>query len=203
MGRTGRVDPGRVFACVFVIGAHLVFWSVLTRKIVLPVPAGDADEALQVTWIEPPQPSAPPASAAADRPDAPQAMPRRQRPAPAVPPDPAMQDTAAPSGRAPMSAVFIEQGRQLSRTRIDADAFAADPLVHRAAQLPGPGTDTFRMRTPISPERVLRAIGGLVGGPGYTTDPCPRVASNIGELSQLGDGELLQEELRRKRALCD
>ena len=203
MGRTGRVDSSRVFACVFVIGAHLVFWWVLTRKIVLPVPAGDADDALQVTWIEPPPPSIAPASAVANRPDTPQPTPRRPQPEPVGPPDPALDDTATPLDRTPMSAVFIEQGRRLSRTRIDAGAFAADPLARRAAQLPGPGNDTFRMRAPISAERVLRAIGGLVGGPGYTTDPCPRVASNIGELSQLGDSELLQEELRRKRALCD
>jgi hypothetical protein len=200
MGRTGRVDFGRVFACVFVVTAHLAFFWVVTRKIVLPVPAGDADEALQVTWIEPPPPSAPPASAAASRVDAPQSVPQR---APAAPPATVKEDTVAPSDRAPMSAVFIEQGRQLSHARIQADAFAPDPLAHHAVKLPGAGNDTFRMRTPISAERVLRAIGGLVAGPGYTTDPCARVASNIQQLSQAGDSELLQEELRRKRTLCD
>src|SRR3546814_15817014 len=49
----------------------------------------------------------------------------------------------------------------------------------------------------------LLKIGARAGGPGYATDPCSRVASNIGELSQLGDSERLQEELRRKRDLCD
>lgn len=203
MERTGRVDPGHVFACVFAIVAHLFFWWMLTRKIVLP--AGETGGALQVTWIEPPLPSPPPATAA-NRTDA--ARPAAPRtPAPRTPP-PAerhveTQGTPSSPRNAPISAVFIEQGRQLSRSAIGADAFAADPLAHRAARLPGPGTDTFRMREPISPERVLRAVGALLAGPGYTTDPCPRVAENIDRLSQEGDSELLQEELRRKRALCD
>ena len=203
MGWTRRVDFGRVFACVFVVGAHLVFWWVLTRKIVLPVPAGDADDALQVTWIEPPPAPVPPPPVAAGRPDAQPPSPRRLQPVPVEPADPAVDDAAAPSDRARLGAVFLEQGRQLSRARIDADAFAADPLAHRAAKLPGPGRDRFRMREPVSPERMLRAVGALLAGPGYTTDPCPRVAENIDRLSQEGDSELLQEELRRKRALCD
>ena len=203
MGWTRRVDFGRVFACVFVVGAHLVFWWVLTRKIVLPVPAGDADDALQVTWIEPPPAPVPPPSVAAGRPDAQPPSPRRLQPVPVEPADPAVDDAAAPSDRARLGAVFLEQGRQLSRAGIDADAFAADPLAHRAAKLPGPGRDRFRMREPASPERMLRAVGALLAGPGYTTDPCPRVDDNIDRLSQSGDSELLQEELRRKRALCD
>ena len=203
MGRTGKVDPGHVFACVFTILAHVFFWWMLTRKIVLP--AGETGRALQVTWIEPPLPSpAPPATEI--RPDA--TRPAAPRTPPARAPAPAgtrVEAHAAPQapGNAPMSAVFIEQGRQLSRAAIGADAFAADPLAHRAARLPGPGTDRFRMRQPVSPERVLRSIGALLAGPGYTTDPCPRVDDNIDRLSQSGDSELLQEELRRKRALCD
>lgn len=203
MGRTGRVDLGRVFAGVFVVAAHLAFFWVMTRKIVFPVPTGDASEALQVTWIEPAPAPVPPASAAASRPDAPQTVPRRALRAPAVPPDVATDDTATPSVRAPMSAVFIEQARQLSGTEGDDALFAPDPLAHRRANLPGPDSERFRMRNPPSIRGTLLKIGAMVGGPGYTTDPCPRVASNIGELSQLGDNALLQEELRRKRALCD
>src|SRR3546814_16247786 len=59
------------------------------------------------------------------------------------------------------------------------------------------------MRAPPSIRGTLLKIGAMAGGPGYATDPCSRVASNIGELSQLGDSERLQEELRRKRDLCD
>lgn len=203
MGRTGRVDPGHVFACVFAIVAHLFFWWMLTRKIVLP--AGETSGALQVTWIEPSLPSPPPATAA-NRPDAARPTAPR-RPAPSTPPPTHVeaQDTPPSPGSAPMSAVFIEQGRQLSRAAIDADAdaFVADPLAHRAAKLPGAGDDGFRMSNPPSIRGTLLKIGAVFGGPGYTTDPCQRVASNIGELSQLGDSALLQEELRRKRALCD
>src|SRR3546814_16576287 len=59
------------------------------------------------------------------------------------------------------------------------------------------------MRAPPSIRGTLLKIGAMAGGPGYATDPCSRVASNIGELSQLGDSERLQEELRRKRDLCE
>src|SRR5690606_16603494 len=161
--------------------------------------------ALQVTWIEPPLPSPPP-PATEIRPDALHtATPRTPAPRTPLPAETQVEAHATPPspGNVSMSAVFIEQGRELSRAAIYADAFAADPLAHRAARLPGPGTDTFRMRQPTSPERVLRSIGALIAGPGYTTDPCPRVDENIDRLSQSGDSELLQEELRRKRALCD
>src|SRR5690606_35247336 len=122
MGRTGRVDPGHVFACVFTIVAHIFFWWMLTRKIVLP--AGETAGALQVTWIEPPLPSPPP-PATENRPDAmgtaAPAMPAPRTPPPA---ETRLEAHATPPspGNAPMSAVFIEQGRQLSRAAIDADA---------------------------------------------------------------------------------
>src|SRR3546814_13658817 len=74
------------------------------------------------------------------------------------------------------------------------------PLAHKRANLPGPDNERFRMSNPPSIRGTLLKIGAVFGGPSYTTDPCQRVASNIGELSQLGDNALLQEELRRKRA---
>src|SRR3546814_2459474 len=54
MGQTGEVDFNRVLACVVVVAAHLAFFWVMTRKITLPLPAGDTGDALQLTWIEPP-----------------------------------------------------------------------------------------------------------------------------------------------------
>lgn len=198
MGRTGRVDPGHAFACAFTIAAHVFFWWMLTRKTILPAGQGGA---LQVTWIEPSPPPASEIRTGAMR----KATPRAPAPRAPSPVETQVEAHAAqpPPENAPMSAVFIAQGRELSRAAIGADAFTADPLAHRPASLPGPGTDAFRMRQPISPERVLRSIGGLLAGSGYTTDPCPRVKENIDRLSQSGDSELLQEELRRKRALCD
>src|SRR3546814_20912767 len=76
------------------------------------------------------------------------------------------------------------------------------PLAHKRANLPGPDNERFRMSNPTSIRGTLLKIGAVFGGPSYTTDPYQRVASNIGELSQLGDNAPLQEELRRKSALC-
>lgn len=58
------------------------------------------------------------------------------------------------------------------------------------------------MREPISPASVVAGIGKLLGGPGYTTDPCPRIRDNIANLATGGPSELLDEELRRDRQLC-
>jgi hypothetical protein len=202
MGRTGKVEFGRVFACVFVIGAHLVFWWMLTRKIALPEPVDEADEALQLTWIEPPKPLVLPSPAAA--PDDPRPAPTPVRKPPVRATTPEATPAAAPVPARSMSAIFIEQARQPSGARDGDDVpFAPDPLAHRRAKLPGAGSDRFRMRAPPSIRGTLLKIGAMAGGPGYATDPCSRVASNIGELSQLGDSERLQEELRRKRDLCD
>jgi hypothetical protein len=205
MGRTGEVDGGRVFAWLFVLGAHLAFWWVLTRKVALPEPVDDTDEALQLTWIEPPKPSLTPDATATAAPDdrRPAPAPVRKPPVRAKTPPEATPAVAPVPDRA-LSAVFIEQARQLSGTRAGGDtSFAPDPLAHRRAKLPGTGDDRFRMRAPPSIRGALLRIGAMAGGPGYTTDPCPRVAGNIDALSQLGDSELLQEELRRKRELCD
>src|SRR3546814_17611032 len=54
MGRTGEVDFNRLVACVVVVAAHFAFFWGMTRKITLPLPAGDTGDALQLTWIEPP-----------------------------------------------------------------------------------------------------------------------------------------------------
>ena len=202
MGRTGEVDFNRVLACVVVVAAHLAFFWVMARKIVLPEPVDDADGALQLTWIERPKPSSLPSLAAASDDQRPAPTPVRKPPVRATTPE--ATPAAAPVPARSMSAIFIEQARQPSGTRDGGDApFATDPLAHRRAKLPGAGSDSFRMRAPPSIRGTLLKIGAMTGGPGYATDPCSRVASNIGELSQLGDSELLQEELRRKRDLCD
>jgi hypothetical protein len=38
------------------------------------------------------------------------------------------------------------------------------------------------MRPPPSPQRTLRMIGQLLGGPNYTTDPCPEIRQNLAGL---------------------
>lgn len=205
MGRTGKVDGVRVVAWTFALGAHLMLLWLATRKIAPPEPASDARSALRLVWLEPAK-SVPSVPAPAAEPP-----PSERRPAPTSAPRPPTRATPAPEpaaaaapgpGKA-MSAVFIEQARQLSDIPAGGAQFVPDPLAHRDATLPGSGGGRFRMRAPPSIRRALLKIGTMAGGPGYTTDPCARIAGNLGELSQLGDSELLQEELRRKRALCD
>src|SRR3546814_21154431 len=113
MGRTGKVEFGRVFACVFVIGAHLVFWWMLTRKIALPEPVDEAEEALQLTWIEPPKPLVLPIPAAA--PDDPRPAPTPVRTPQVRAPTPEPTPPAATVPDTPISQLFIDQAPQPSR----------------------------------------------------------------------------------------
>src|SRR3546814_1446567 len=107
---------------------------------------------------------------AVQRPTASGTVPRRTLRAPAVLDTPTPRPGASPRD-VPLSAVFIEQGRRLAVPAPDPDAFRADPLAHRAAKLTGVQDDTFRMHTPLSNERVLRAIGGRFAGSGHNTVP--------------------------------
>ena len=202
---TGKVDADRVVAWLVVIGAHALFWWLLTRDASGDATAEGDGDALQLAWIEPPPPLPPPPIPAVRTPSPPAATPGPdRRPPPDTRADDATPQATTPASRMPLSAVFIEQARRLPAAGDDhADAFRADPLAHRAATLPGVQADTFRMRPPPSIRGALLKIGAMAGGPGYTTDPCPRIADNINALSQGGDSPLLQEELRRKRRLCD
>lgn len=138
--------------------------------------------------------------------------PQRSRPVrPAIQPRPI--DLAAPVAAAlpavsPAEAApsgWAEQARQSVQTR-EPISFAADPLRNRHAQLPGgDGRGRFRMKEPLSPQKILQKIGGMAGGPGYSQSPCPRIASNLpGLLTATSDREreLLDEELRRDREYC-
>src|SRR3546814_788297 len=100
MGRTGEVDFNRVLACVVVVAAHLAFFWVMTRKITLPLPAGDTGDALQLTWSErPASPRSPPPTPATtpDRRDRAPAS-TRDPPARAPAPDPNEHTDPPPSG---------------------------------------------------------------------------------------------------------
>ena len=201
MTRTGEVDVDRVFACLVVLGTHLLLWWMLMRATTIFVSVDEGSDALQVSWIEPPAPMpviplatampAPPQRTGVGKPDVAAAR--------AIDPD---RDAASPQAQPSMSAVFIEQGRRLLDAQDDGDDFTRDPFASRNARLPGKQADTFRMRDPISPQAVLRRIGKVFGGAGYTTDPCPQIRENIAGLAPGGDSELLQEELRRQRAYC-
>src|SRR3546814_1918737 len=68
MGRTGEVEAGRVVACLFVLGAHLLFWWVLT--LASRGPGAGRGDALQVIWIEPAEQPPPVPPDAVQRPTA-------------------------------------------------------------------------------------------------------------------------------------
>jgi hypothetical protein len=203
MREAGKLDRDRLVAVLVVVGAHAAFCWLLLRAAAVPPLPGAGNDALQVRWIDPPEREAAAKTTRAPTPRSP--APRRVEPRRPQPPSGApMHD--APESDAPMSAVFIEQGNRFAHDLVQGEAAAgADPFADRRAPLPGRAGGAFRMREPRSLQRTLRRVGQLVGGPGYSTDPCPRIRDNIASLAN-GEGaerELLAEELRRKNALCD
>ena len=120
----------------------------------------------------------------------------------------ALRDAARARGdaRAELDALLDEAtARDWAREQA-APTFTADPFASRRGQLPGgDGRGRFRMKEPLSPQKVLQMIGGMAGGPGYSQSPCPRIASNLGGLltaTSDQERELLEEELRRDREYC-
>jgi hypothetical protein len=101
-----------------------------------------------------------------------------------------------------LSAVFLQQGRRLAEEAAPIGDFARDPFAERSDLMATPRTDRFRVKTQVTPELVAQAVGVLFGGAGYTTDPCPRVRSNLANLGTGNERELVDEEVRRLRRLC-
>lgn len=89
-----------------------------------------------------------------------------------------------------------------SETKLD---FKQDPFKSRVAKLPG-GTRRGSIRVSSnSPQRILRMIGGIVGGKDYDPDPCPRNRQNIAALSTStdeGERAALMRELEFDREHC-
>lgn len=123
----------------------------------------------------------------------------------AAPAGPPLPTPSASTAEATPSSNWAEQARQSAQAR-EPLSFTADPLRNRHAQLPGgDGRGRFRMKEPLTPRKVLRAIGEMAGGRGYSQSPCPRIAANLpGLLTATSDQEreLLEEELRRDREYC-
>lgn len=205
MAATGTIDRQRVAAWLVVAAVHAGLGWLLLRASIVRVPAGTlGDDALQLTWIEPPSPADP--GTPADRAAPVRGMGRKPErrvvrapiegaAAPVVP--------QPPAPAAGLSAVFLEQARRLTHAA-PGGAVAADPFANRDARLPGHEASAFRMREPRSLQGALRKVGALFGGAGYSTDPCPQIRKNVAALGN-GEGserELLQEELRRQRAYC-
>lgn len=200
MQQTRRFDAGHVAALAIAILLHSVAgWLVLQAR----SGRGDASAeagVLQITWIERPAPSRPlepPPESTRER-----RTPLRED-APAIrQPEAVVHGDAVPEPSRPLSAVFLEQGRQLARAQAGAHDFVQDPFANRRHALSDAGGGRFRMREPMSAAKVVAGIGQLFGGAGYEIDPCPRIRRNIAALGTGGDSELLQEEFRRQRQFC-
>ena len=191
----------RAMAWLGVIGVHACLFWLLTRQ-TLVVSATSDGPRLRLTFIEPARP--------------PITRPLARRPAstPLSKAAPASSRTtvvlSSPATRTSEPAAITadrmrEQARDWAREQA-APTFTADPFASRRGQLPGgDGRGRFRMKEPLSPQKVLQMIGGMAGGPGYSQSPCPRIASNLGGLltaTSDQERELLEEELRRDREYC-
>ena len=205
-----RIDMDRVLAWCCVLIAHLLAWWWLTRPQVAQPPGVEAD-GLDVVWIEParqvapeppladipPQPAASAAATAHDE------MGDRRSETLTPPSSTSTAEAVVDPDPSPsLSAVFIEHGREWVQRQHPPGDFARNPLTHRTVPRAEPRRDKFAMREPVSPASVVASIGKLLGGPDYTTDPCPRIRDNITNLAIGGPSELLDEELRRDRQLC-
>ncbi len=195
-----REDRDRAWA---VLGVAVVFatagWMLLKR--VPPPPPERRDVALDVTWIDRAPSPPPPSLPATPLPPLERAAAMRPRRARAqVPPGKAPAAAAPTVGDRPLTVVATDQAREWARQQAPSSDFAPDPLRRRLRT--EPTRERFRWSPPPAPADVVRAIGTLVGGAGYTTDPCPQVRENIARLSTGGHEDLLQEELRRQAALC-
>ena len=193
-GRTAQV-----IACAWVVAVHAgLFWLLGMQQRNAGKPFdGPRMRLVLIERIAPPPPTLPPRSSSRT-PSAPRERSTAASPAPA----PLQPEAAIPSTAS--AGELLEQGREWARQQAPAPAFTSDPLRSRRTQLPGgdaPGT--FRMRDPVTPARVVEAIGTLFGG--GPSSPCPRIGSNIPHLltaTSDRERELLQEELRRDREYC-
>ncbi|HYM87323.1 MAG TPA: hypothetical protein VET30_11405 [Pseudoxanthomonas sp.] len=127
--------------------------------------------------------------------------PSRARPSIMLPSPSSAQATDSTPDTAASTGALLEQGRQWTREQAP-PAFNTDPFRSRHAQLPGgERPDSFRMKEPLSPVRVVGFIARAFGD----RDPCPNNRSRLsGLLTATSEQErkLLQEELRRDRDYC-
>lgn len=101
---------------------------------------------------------------------------------------------------------YLAQGAAWAAETAPATNFQPGLTASRIPRLPGgaPG-GRFHMREPPSPQRTLQAIGRMLAGPDYTTDPCPRMHDNVhGLLPDTSDEgrRRLAWELREYRERC-
>lgn len=208
MARRHGAGIDRVAAFAIALAAHLALFGAWLSGTRSPGKAAAGDDALQVVWIERPRPRARPAPSA-PQPVAPGIATPSIPAAPARPPSTALTGAATtpsppaePEPSRPLSAVFVEQGRELARAQHGHD-FTRNVLVDAQAVRIDVAPERIRMREPLTPAKVVGAVGVLFGGPGYETDPCPRIRRNLGNLVTAGrDDPALREELHRHRQFC-
>lgn len=202
-GSERQAGATQAIAWLGVVGVHVCLLWLLTRQEpgTANVDDGPRLRLLSVTPARPlPPPVSPPRSSIPPA-QIPRGAPTARRPL-VVLTAPVVQ-TSEPV--VPAADQLQEQARDWA-ARQAPPAFAADPFGSRHAQLPGgDGRGRFRMKEPLSPQKILQKIGSMAGGPGYSQSPCPRIASNLsGLLTATSEHErqLLDEELRRDREYC-
>lgn len=202
MARERDVDA-KVLSAGLAIACHVALGWWLLRPAAVPAIPAAAAPVLQVTWIERtvseralrvPPPDSPAITAAAGN-----------APPPAPIPDPGGMVSAPATSdpqdaQGPAAATLLQQGLEWASTQHGQPDFRPDPL--RGPRREPRAAERFAMRDPVAPADVARAIGTLVGGPGYETSPCPRIRRNLAALGPAGDSELMREEIRRLQSLC-
>ena len=169
--------------------------AMLMRPGIVPIPLSHA--AIDVVWITParapppmqPRPVSPNPARIATRAQAARepSLPERALPGVDAPPEPAR----------PLSAIYIDQVRDIAQPAIS----TSDPLADRRTRLPGEGDGRFRMREPTTVASVVNGIGRMFGGRD-PDEPCRENRRNIGELALDGDSEALRQQLDYEHRLC-
>lgn len=182
-------------ATVAVLSTTAMFWGLSRMMRPIAAPAV-VDAPLQVVWIAresttPPDESPPTTGRRLAAAPASRAMP----PARAKPgsPSPAMREPARP-----LSAVYLMQARDATATD---PARAPGPLADRQVQLPGAGSERFRMRRQASVATVVSGIGRMFGARD-PDEPCREHRRNIGDLALDGDSAALQQQIDYERRRC-
>lgn len=200
------VSQGRAHTRTVALGAtlmvHLALGVGLWRLTGdAPHPARSAP-AMQVVWIDAPNPPPPVASVTA-APQSPRmpASASRASPPPSRQRRPALQavDVTAPMVvDAPRTRPSLQdQASALARSAAPAGSFAPDPLRHR----PPPRADgRFAMHGPVSAQDVVNGIGALFGG--GPSDPCPRIREHLANADMGAGRAMANEEIERLRRNC-
>lgn len=205
--RRGREGwPFRLSVAALVLLLHAGFYLLFVLGQPKMAPGRARTEALRVEFIErPASPREVAATAPAPVADARAAVPpprRRRAPQPASPPPP-VADARDDVARAPLDLEW----RGGEAAAVDAGFPSVSQPTPAADSLAARAGDRFRMRRQLSGKDVIEGTAKALGlwPEGYTTDPCPRIRSNIRSLMTDGRSSArrdLEEELRRERAAC-